>query len=565
MSRSKKPSLAFGLMLVLSALPALSREPLREGETPVVATSNLPDTVVQQKLDRLFYRWDSYELDLPAIERQVRQTGRVELQVGGRLFELELELNDLRAPGFKSVRHTRRGQVQEKPSAVATFKGHLKGDPESTVRLLIMKDFFQGYIRTQDEWVFIDPLLKFEKGSAPSQVVVFDEDDVRPEAGTLCGTGELAHQAHGLGLRSEETPFSSATEKALISAPTVGRVDLATEADYEYYLLYGANTNSQILGIINQVDGVYKGELALNLQVVYQSVWTVVGDPYTSTNYNTLLGEFTTYWNNNRGGVARDLAHLFTGKDLDGSVIGVAYLAVLCSSPTSSYGLSQNYSLMTKLVAHEIGHNAAANHDDQVSPPGATCNGFGPIMCSFIQNSGPNLFSDRSKTDITNYVNTYGSCLSRLATTYYTILTSQTPNTNGAGSGYEAGNQFSSSQDGYVTALRFWKAPGETGTHIGKLWTNSGVELARVTFQNETASGWQEQYLPFRVRITAGTLYWVTYNENAWQSKTGCGLSSPITNGPLTAWGGAYSNATPHVFPTNGSCSNFFADVYFTP
>jgi hypothetical protein len=97
------------------------------------------------------------------------------------------------------------------------------------------------------------------------------------------------------------------------------------------------------------------------------------------------------------------------------------------------------------------------------------------------------------------------------------------------------------------------------------LWTNSGQQLASVTFTNETSCGWQEQYLPYRVKITAGTLYWVTYNENAWQSKTGCGLSSPISHGPLTAWGGAYSNAnSPGTFPTNGSCSNFFADVYFT-
>jgi hypothetical protein len=187
-------------------------------------------------------------------------------------------------------------------------------------------------------------------------------------------------------------------------------------------------------------------------------------------------------------------------------------------------------------------------------------------MCSVIQGSGTDSFSDRSKTDITSYVNSNNGCLTQLSTTYYTSLTSQTPDTTTAGTGYEAGNRFSSSQNGYITALRFWKASGETGTHTGRLWTNGGTLLASVVFQNETSSGWQEQYLPFRVRISSGTSYWVTYNENSFQSKAACGFSSPITNGPLTASTGAYSNAgSPGTFPTNGSCSNFFADVYFTP
>jgi hypothetical protein len=564
----KKLSLGLGLLLTLFALPVAAREPLNDSETPFIAIGKLPDSRVQEKLDKLFYRWQSYELDLPGIERRILQTGSLELQVGGRVFAMDLERNDLRAPGFKRVRQTRSGPVVETPSPIATFKGHLKGDPESIVRLLIQKDLLQGYIRTQDEWIFIDPLLKYAKGLAPSEVVVFDDGDVRPEVASLCGAGELAHRAGGLRLHPQPTPIEPATgfgEKALISAPTLGRADVATEADYEYYLLYGANTNNQIEGVINQVDGIYQADLALTLRITFESVWTVNTDPYTSTDPNTLLGEFTNYWNANRGTVSRDMAHLFTGKDMDGSVIGIAWVNVVCNSPSSAYGVSQDYVYMTKLVAHEMGHNFGANHDDQVSPPGATCNGSGPIMCSFIQASGPNNFSDRSKTDITTHVDGSGSCLDRLSTTYYTILTSQVPDTTLAGTGYEAGNQFSSSQDGYITALRFWKAVNETGTHVGRLWTNGGTQLAQVTFTNETSSGWQEQYLPFRVKITSGTLYWVTYNENSYQSKTGCGLSSPITNGPLTAWTGAYSNANSSgTFPTNSSCSNFFADVYFT-
>jgi hypothetical protein len=64
------------------------------------------------------------------------------------------------------------------------------------------------------------------------------------------------------------------------------------------------------------------------------------------------------------------------------------------------------------------------------------------------------------------------------------------------------------------------------------------------------------------VNITAGTRYRVTVNTNVYQSKTGCGIGSGITNQVLTAHSG-YWIAGSGVFPTNGSCSNFYVDVKF--
>jgi hypothetical protein len=53
----------------------------------------------------------------------------------------------------------------------------------------------------------------------------------------------------------------------------------------------------------------------------------------------------------------------------------------------------------------------------------------------------------------------------------------------------------------------------------------------------------------------------VTVTTTNQQSKTPCGLSPAITRGPLTAHGGRYIQGT--AFPTTGSCSNFWTDVYF--
>jgi len=52
---------------------------------------------------------------------------------------------------------------------------------------------------------------------------------------------------------------------------------------------------------------------------------------------------------------------------------------------------------------------------------------------------------------------------------------------------------------------------GNTGAHVGHLWTRSGVLLATATFSNETASGWQESCFSQPVAINANTTYVISY------------------------------------------------------
>jgi hypothetical protein len=128
---------------------------------------------------------------------------------------------------------------------------------------------------------------------------------------------------------------------------------------------------------------------------------------------------------------------------------------------------------------------------------------------------------------------------------------------------WEQGVEFSSSVNGQITHIRFWKAPGEpSGNHVGRIWTANGLLLASVLFTNETASGWQEAQLQTPLSITANARYKVTYNVHAVVAKTFDVLASPITTGPLVAWGSSYSTPA-GSFPTTGSTSNLFADVRF--
>ena len=73
------------------------------------------------------------------------------------------------------------------------------------------------------------------------------------------------------------------------------------------------------------------------------------------------------------------------------------------------------------------------------------------------------------------------------------------------------GIKFSSDVAGYVTSIRFYKGPYNTGTHIGYLWTSTGTLLASATFTNETASGWQQVNFSTPVAIAANTIYVASY------------------------------------------------------
>lgn len=140
--------------------------------------------------------------------------------------------------------------------------------------------------------------------------------------------------------------------------------------------------------------------------------------------------------------------------------------------------------------------------------------------------------------------------------------------TDGASVNYELGTQFVADQSGQITAIRFYKSPQEAGTHIGRIWSATGAELASVVFAAETASGWQTQTLAAPLSVAAGTEYTVSVNTaNSYYSATNNGLAAEVRTASLHSLAGNNGRyGVPGMYPTQSwANSNYFRDVVFLP
>jgi Domain of unknown function (DUF4082) len=132
------------------------------------------------------------------------------------------------------------------------------------------------------------------------------------------------------------------------------------------------------------------------------------------------------------------------------------------------------------------------------------------------------------------------------------------------------GVKFYSDVPGSVTAVRFYKGPNNTGTHVGTLWTANGTNLATVTFSGETASGWQQANFSSPVRIAANTAYVISYMAPKGSYAYDQSYAWPaVSASPLHVSGsspGVFAYSTNPTFPNaTWNVSNYWVDLVFVP
>ncbi|HEX8336328.1 MAG TPA: zinc-dependent metalloprotease family protein, partial [Pyrinomonadaceae bacterium] len=418
MNRRKYPRAALSaLALCLFVAAAMLVSP---------ASSGQQKTRVAEDIGLVLNSFETVTLDPAEVLRAAREGGAVTLPTARGTFDLEVEPFDVRSDDYRAVAAGPGGQMTELARTPSnSWRGRLRGQEGTFVRLYLDGQKLQGIIITPSGTVFVEPARDLSAAAGSKEFVVYEASSVKP-TDAECEEATLGGKVAAQAARSGVTPAAAAgTPKADEAFGPMPEARIVTEADYEFYqkiqnLGGDVNaTNADILNIMTQVDGIYEAQLGVSLRVTFQRVWTTNTDPYTLTAASPALEEFADAYDNTfgtSGPPSRDLTHMFTGKNFDGSTIGIAYRGVVCDIPDASYGISESLfsntnALRVGVTAHEIGHNFGATHPNLESPVPSDCSPS--IMNSSVQNTSNFCQFSRDQM-ITHLTGTGGACLARL-------------------------------------------------------------------------------------------------------------------------------------------------------
>lgn len=155
--------------------------------------------------------------------------------------------------------------------------------------------------------------------------------------------------------------------------------------------------------------------------------------------------------------------------------------------------------------------------------------------------------------------------------TLFGALTPTTPSTDD-GSAVTLGTRFTTSSDGFITGVRFYKGVNNTGTHIGTLYDSTGAELASATFKNESQTGWQSVLFSSAVPVVAGREYTAAYYapNGGYAADARFFSYGKHTSGVMTAPGGGNERngvfADRQQFPRESYLqTNYYVDAIYSP
>jgi len=345
---------------------------------------------------------------------------RIETQIelDGRPVTMTLIRHSNRAPGFRVLVDNGTGVLEEiDPEPPQTYRGAIAERPEAIVAASIIQGQLSAMIYGGGEEWRIQPLSQTIAGTDPTLHVFYRAADVLP-TGDVCGNedgfdidaveDDVPNPPQGRTRPQEElNPDGEPSARqydgggTLAQAAGIHIAEIAIDVDFDLFNRLGSTGATTIFveEILNNLNVIYTRDAG-----ICHSITTIIirtnenTDPYNGiTDSSVLLCAFRSHWNANHDNINRVVAHLMTGKNLDGNIIGRAKNEEICSLDDScdgpedrdEYGLSavlfsNNTTQRVALVAHELGHNWSARHCDQ---EGDSCRGNPDdcrIMCTIL-------------------------------------------------------------------------------------------------------------------------------------------------------------------------------------
>ena len=335
----------------------------------------------------------------------------------GKSFDFQLEPNS----GLLS-----RASRAALPDGVGVYRGDLAGIPGSWARIVIVDGAPRGVFWDGQQMYAIEaPGGSIVQSDAP---IVYRLADTFIESGAMsCGTLSLSGNGAAVyGKIAGELNVAVAQGIGAVSEINIGAV-----ADSLFTIAKGgdAAAETEIITRLNIVDGIFSQEIGVQINVaLVETYGDPVTDPFSAeTDPGLLLDEVRTYRQNSAAQNSLGLTHLYTGRTLIGSTVGIAFEGVLCAT-SAGVGLSEGNGTPTfdaLVAAHEIGHNFGATHDGDI---GGVCEAEPLTFIMAPQINGSMQFSPCSKAIMeTNAM--LASCVTALPTVDMSVALSGQPAT----------------------------------------------------------------------------------------------------------------------------------------
>lgn len=303
--------------------------------------------------------------------RGSERPARVRFVAFGRPFELDIESN---AAVLRDLPAVQRGEL---PPHVL-YKGRLADIPDSWLRVTNVDGRVYGAISDGADVYAIAParaisaMLQKPVPAGPDATLIYRAADVESGLGPGFCT-----------VTAPEEPLTGAVQYAdltnELAAPTTAAALLATRelaiglvADVQFGQRF-VDPHGVMLSRLNTVDGIFGAQVGVSIRATELRVLADNGG-LKASDANTLLKQLATLRSSTPELRSRGLTHLMTGRDLDGTTAGIAYIDNLCgngfSASLSEQGLDPWIGAL--VAAHEIGHNFGALHDGETASPCAS-------------------------------------------------------------------------------------------------------------------------------------------------------------------------------------------------
>lgn len=343
-----------------------------------------------------------------AIHHAADGTVTASVSLGGRPHTLDLKPHTVRAVGYRLRVQGADGTFNDvAPGDARTYRGSVVGIAGSAVAASVEDDGLHARIMLpggSEYW--IEPVAAKVQGAPQGAHVSYRTEDIIPNM-SKCEADDALRPLARSAVTTMEATAACGTGMCV--------AELAVDADFEYYQIWGSVTGveNRINAVVNAVNLQYERDVQLRHVVTTILVRAAEPDPYTSTSAITLLNQFRNEWTANHGSIPRDMAELFTGKNIDGGTIGIAWVGVVCGSYAYSVvesSFTTNFGAVTDLTSHELGHNWNAGHCDCAGDPSYTMNPF--ITASNLFNPTSTIPSIQSYRDSRSCLTAGSACQS---------------------------------------------------------------------------------------------------------------------------------------------------------